>query len=126
MSENSMSNNESSSLLTIEANSANLNTSLKWCLNSGTTSHLSNDISDFTVLENTINDKLNLANSETTKIVSKGTASFNADIFGNSNNIISKNVLFVPELTYQYFVCEQDQARLQAPGTAFCLKIMHS
>lgn len=41
---------------------------------------------------------MNLANSSSTQILGTGTATFTADVFGESKNISLDNTLFVPDL----------------------------
>ncbi|GJQ82153.1 hypothetical protein Trydic_g5995 [Trypoxylus dichotomus] len=53
---------------------------LKWCLDSGATSHLCKESRDFVQTTDSELDQLNLASQESTKIVAKGTASFISSI----------------------------------------------
>jgi hypothetical protein len=70
----------------------------KWCLDSGATSHLSNESRDFLNKKKVSNVNLNLANNQSTKIVGAGIASFTADVFGEVKNVTLDNTLHVPDL----------------------------
>lgn len=91
---------EFTSLLTAEAHSVISDEhNLKWCLDSGATSHFSNNINDFVTVAEHINDRLNLdSNGSSKKVTARGTATFTANIYGNKDNIILKNTLHITEL----------------------------
>jgi hypothetical protein len=67
-------------------------------LDSGDTSHLSNEPRDFLNKKEVSNVNLNLANNQSTKIVGAGVASFTADVFGEVKNVTLANTLHVPDL----------------------------
>ena len=70
----------------------------KWCIDSGATSHLSNEIREFVEIDDMKCGKLNLASSDSTEITAKGTMSFTTEVDGETKNIKLKNVLYVPDL----------------------------
>lgn len=70
----------------------------KWCLNSGATTHLCNDIALLTHTDFTKRGILNLANSDSTNIQAEGTARLAADVFGNVKDVSLRNILLVPDL----------------------------
>lgn len=66
------------------------------CLDSGATSHLTNNSSVFTNVYSFNKGKINLANDLNTDIVAKGTAKILADV--TSKNLFLNNTLHVPDL----------------------------
>ena len=90
---------EDVSLFTNIALKANSNKRKKnWCLDSGATSHLTNDIRVFTTATRFTGGKVSLANHSNTNIVAKGTAGVIADVYGENKNLALNNTLLVPDL----------------------------
>lgn len=58
-----------------------------WCVDSGCSSHLCRDLSDFTEVKTNENGTLNLANNAHTDIKAKGVAAFTAEVNGTDKNI---------------------------------------
>lgn len=69
-----------------------------WCLDSGATSHLTNDKNDFTEIFKPEEGKVSLANNSYTDIIAKGTARIFADVRGENKNLFLNNTLHVPDL----------------------------
>lgn len=82
----------------IGSENVGMNTSYRWCLDSGATSHLSNEPKDFISLGTAHESELKLANYGSSKIVSAGTATFTSDVFGEVKKITLNDTLHVPEL----------------------------
>lgn len=80
---------------TREKNDAN---EREWCLDSGCTSHLCNNLENFTNVKSDIKDTLNLANFSTTNINAKGVVRFATRVPGNIRTVDLKDTLFVPDL----------------------------
>lgn len=76
----------------------NLVNGRRWCLDSGCSSHLSNNADDFVKITNTDTGKLNLANKETTNIEACGDATVKIKVKGHNENVIIQNALLVPDL----------------------------
>lgn len=72
--------------------------SRRWCLDSGATSHLCNDISRFSNIDSSRRGDLYLANSAVTDSVAEGTAEFEADVLGAIKSISLNHTLHVPDL----------------------------
>lgn len=71
---------------------------LKWCLDSGATSHIIKDCKDFGLISRSNRGKLNLANGACTDICGRGSGKLIADLgVGKVVNITLKNSLHVPE-----------------------------
>lgn len=70
----------------------------KWCIDSGATSHLCNNIAFFSNADFSKRGKINLANDESTEIVAEGTARFEAKVFGSVKSVSLNNALHVPNL----------------------------
>ncbi|KMQ86502.1 rna-dependent dna polymerase [Lasius niger] len=79
---------------------ANLGTeNTNWCLDSGCTAHLCNDLSKFVDdIDETVRQQLNLANSASTHIVGKGTASIFTETEGQTKDVSVADTLYVPDL----------------------------
>jgi len=69
-----------------------------WCLDSGATSHLCNDVALFSDADFSKRGKVNLANDESTDIVAEGTARFEANVFDSIKSVSLNNTLHVPDL----------------------------
>jgi transposase InsO family protein len=69
-----------------------------WCLDSGATSHLCNEIRYFRTINDSKRSTLNLANSATTKTMGEGTVEFTANVYGDTTNVSLSNTLHVPDL----------------------------
>lgn len=69
-----------------------------WCLDSGATSHLANDIKVFTTATKFDGGKVSLTNNSDTNVIAKRTAGIFADVYGENKNLILNNTLHVPDL----------------------------
>lgn len=69
-----------------------------WCLDSGATSHLTNNAKVFSKATELDGGKVILANNSNTDIITEGTAGIIADVYGESKNLILNNTLHVPDL----------------------------
>jgi hypothetical protein len=72
--------------------------SLSWCLDSGATAHLCNDIRYFRTINDSKRGTLNLANAATTRTMGDGTVEFTADVYGDATSVSLSNTLHVPDL----------------------------
>lgn len=74
-----------------------------WCLDSGATSHLCNDVAFFSDADFLKRGKVNLANDESTDIVAEGMARFEANVFGSIKSVLLKNFT-CSRFTFQFIV----------------------
>jgi hypothetical protein len=72
--------------------------SLSWCLDSGATAHLCNEIRYFRTINDSKRGTLNLANAATTRTMGEGTVEFTADVYGDATSVSLSNTLHVPDL----------------------------
>lgn len=72
--------------------------STRWCLDSGASAHLCKETDCFKTISYLNDEKLNLANNQSTEIVAQGSVSFIADVFGDSKVFTLSNALLVPDL----------------------------
>lgn len=70
----------------------------KWCLDSGSSSHLCKDQCKFTDFKKVNNNSLNLASSATTKVEGKGAVRFEIEQGNKIEGITLDNALYVPDL----------------------------
>lgn len=69
-----------------------------WCLDSGATSHLCNELKNFDRISDSKCENLNLANNSSTEIIAKGDIKLNAKLSGESKIIKLCDTLYVPDL----------------------------
>ncbi|CAL1672594.1 unnamed protein product [Lasius platythorax] len=75
----------------------------KWCLDSGTTSHMCKDRNRFVDLQKVINQKVRLANDKLTDIKEIGTVYLSLAEGTRTHRIKLENTLYVPELSTNLF-----------------------
>lgn len=71
---------------------------LKWCLDSGATSHFCNEAGNFREMYDANRGSLNLANRQTTVSAGTGKAYFSANVLGKRKHVTLDNALLVPDL----------------------------
>lgn len=72
--------------------------SRSWCLDSGATSHLTNDMKVFTKINTSDGGNVRLANNSNVHIEASGIAKISAHIHRESKNFILNNTLYVSDL----------------------------
>ena len=71
---------------------------VRWCLDSGATSHLSNSTLDFDAIHDETGIELNLANGSSTSIRARGEVSLRANVLGKVKDFRLIDALHVPDL----------------------------
>jgi len=69
-----------------------------WCIDSGATSHMTNNRQFFTEFDESQKDKITVANGQQVAAVGIGNGYFHCNVSGTVNKIPVKNVLFAPSL----------------------------
>lgn len=91
-------NTTDTTMFTSQANLVSTTATSKWCLDSGATSHFCYEARKFDINMCVKDEKLNLANKDSTKIRGQGTARLNTNVYGESRSICLENTQLVPDL----------------------------